>query len=125
MIPCVYSKQKKKKLKTWFDGFVALKNNKMMLYDEDKKMIDSKTISKLSNEMETMRHVIYVETECDFESEEVIKYENKMKFEPKVKPDKKNEDAIYEINDDDINQQDEVQVCRSNEDILNLFMAPK
>ncbi|KAF9763988.1 hypothetical protein NGRA_0928 [Nosema granulosis] len=106
MLPCVYTKDKKKKLKTWFDGFVRLDKNKMKLFDDEKKMVDSKTMNKLSNDIETMRHIIYIEN-----LEEVENLENQQEILPHSTENKDEEPSRT--------------VGRSNEEIIKLFKCTK
>lgn len=107
MIPCIYTKDKKKKLKTWLDGFVSLSKNTLKLYNEDKKQIDSKTCNELTNDLETFKHLIYIES---------LEAQEEIKSFIEEKPEVKAEEADTTI---------EQAVGRSNKDILNLFKSGK
>lgn len=61
MIKCIYTTHKRKKLKTWLDGFVRMRGRRFLLYDAEKMNIHSSSCKALDTEMETAEYLIYVE----------------------------------------------------------------
>ncbi|KAK6089282.1 hypothetical protein P3W45_001755 [Vairimorpha bombi] len=60
MYPCIYTKDKKKKLKTWLEGFYKYTDNKLSVYDSEKKLVCTK-VTKLDNEIDTFKYLVYIE----------------------------------------------------------------
>lgn len=130
MISCVYTKHKKRKLKSWFDGFVTLEKNKMKLFDEDKKMIDSKSMNKLTNDIETMRHIIYIENiseEKDIVADEDSLLSERERADERVCKSSEECSTNRLVGKKVNNTEDNTttSIGRSNEDILNLFRCTK
>lgn len=66
---CLYTKDKKKKLKKWEEGFYKYFNNKITVYDSDKKLVCTK-VTDLENEIDTFKYLIYIENLEDKENKE-------------------------------------------------------
>lgn len=77
MLACTYTKDKVKKTKSWKDGFLALKDKKLILYDEDKKQIYAFVYKNLGEEIITPAYLIYCEdlVKASAESEDEVKIE--------------------------------------------------
>jgi len=107
---CLYTKDKKKKLKKWEEGFYKYFNNKITVYDSDKKLVCTK-VTDLENEIDTFKYLIYIENLEDKENKECEI------FTPVC--DTKEESA----NVGEISQK--YHFRRSNKDILNLIKNVK
>lgn len=119
MMRCIYTAQKHKKLKTWLDGFVRIRGRKLLLYDVDRTGIDSCIGAVLDNEMETAKHMIYVE---DFEdsSEDVCGAEDNPKREKTTDREAVSGNkptAALVVTED----ADTVPKGRTNEEVIDLF----
>ncbi|EQB59918.1 hypothetical protein NAPIS_ORF02517 [Vairimorpha apis BRL 01] len=86
MYPCIYTKDKKKKLKNWLEGFYTYKPNKLILYDSDKKYLCSKQ-TPLINDIDTFKYLVYIE---DINQEEDEEMKNKFEF-----MDNKDKDLLF------------------------------
>lgn len=61
MLECTYTKDKLKKSKSWKDGYLKVQNNKIHLFDEDRKKIYTASFKFLSEEMVLPGYLIYCE----------------------------------------------------------------
>lgn len=61
MLECTYTKDKLKKSKSWKDGYVILRDNKIHLYDDERKKIYCSTYKYISEEIELPAYLIYCE----------------------------------------------------------------
>ncbi|KCZ75800.1 hypothetical protein H311_03213 [Anncaliia algerae PRA109] len=113
---CIYTKDIIKKSKTWLEGFIEKKENKVILYDEEKKIISSKLLKEISQELRIGIYLVYVdniETMCNDESikDQSIK---RSKIE-------RNEVQKVENNIKKMNQNDLIFGNRTEEEILKII----
>ncbi|KCZ81448.1 hypothetical protein H312_01120 [Anncaliia algerae PRA339] len=113
---CIYTKDIIKKSKTWLEGFIEKKENKVILYDEEKKIISSKLLKEISQELRIGIYLVYVdniETMCNDESikDQSIK---RTKIE-------RNEVQKVENNINKMNQNDLIFGNRTEEEILKII----
>ncbi|WUR03429.1 uncharacterized protein VNE69_05026 [Vairimorpha necatrix] len=130
MIPCIYTKDKKKKLKKWEEGFYKYKNKKISVYDTDKKLICTKATG-LSNEIETFKYIIYIENiqeelKDKFKEEELEDGLKEDKFkEEELEDDKFKEEELEDDKCKDKCKEDKTLSKRTNKELLNLFKIKK
>ncbi|KAM0678486.1 hypothetical protein BDAP_000990 [Binucleata daphniae] len=96
MLNCTYTKDKVKKSKIWKDGYIALKDKRLVLYDEDKKQIYSFIYKNLSEETITPVYLIYCE-ELTIPSEESVN-EEKIEKQNEIKHEKQKSYTKNEYN---------------------------
>lgn len=76
MLECTYTKDKIKKAKSWKDGYIILRDNKIHLFDEERKKIYCSTYKYISEEISLPMYLIYCEKinrNVESEEEPVIK----------------------------------------------------
>ncbi|KAF7683414.1 Protein ZGRF1 [Astathelohania contejeani] len=134
MIECIYTNQKKKKQKLWKDGFIMLVNNKMSLYDEEKKKIYTFVCKEIMPEIETAQYLIYidnmgniVDSGCNKEINDNIDERNNINYMSSVN-NRSNinvKNNLDSTNNDDTSDDDAIKPSyikgRSKDEILDLF----
>ncbi len=72
MVPCIYTKQKVKKIKKWIDGYVLFKRFGLRLYnDEQEFLYNSENYQIIDDYIDTPMYLIYLDN-----LQEVIKQSN-------------------------------------------------
>ena len=63
MFECTYTTQKTKKSKKWIDGYVAVKDKRLVIYDESRKAIHSTTSYRIEDDLiDTPTYLVYTDS---------------------------------------------------------------